>query len=121
MAESSGIDWMSKALAYNSERRKVRFMEAQQTGAAWLVECRDLYDSSDADAGVYFEACYTESDVDKMVARMDGMTPERILGIYSLARAVELLGPGLRVCPISQFKRLSDNENRRRLVWVASD
>jgi hypothetical protein len=27
----------------------------------------------------------------------------------------------LRVCPISQFKRLSDNENRRRLVWVASD
>src|SRR3984957_1219740 len=27
----------------------------------------------------------------------------------------------LRVCPISQFKRPSDNENRRRLVGVASD
>jgi hypothetical protein len=95
MAESSGIDWMSKALARNSERRKARFMEAQQTGATWLVECRDLYDSLDGDAGVYFKACYTESDVNKMVARMDGTTPDRILGIYSLARPVELLGPGL--------------------------
>jgi hypothetical protein len=53
--------------------------------------------------------------------------PSKLFDGVDQRLCIHLAGPSaaiataLRVCPISQFKRLSDNENRRRLVWVASD
>src|SRR4051812_8002789 len=96
MSEANEEHPMSKAIALNYERLKVRFEEARLAGAAWLVECRDLYDAFDADAGVYFQPCVSESEVDELVARSQGKSAERVLAIYSLSHPVNTQGVGLK-------------------------
>jgi len=99
----SGADWLDEALRRNNERRAVRYAEAAAAGAAYLVECRDLWDASDDDAGVYFVACHAETEVDALVAQDplrdgDGVVRgpgDPVMGIYSVPHPLDAQGPGL--------------------------
>jgi hypothetical protein len=42
------------AVRLNAKRREERYAEHRAAGKAWLIECRDLWDAEDEDAGVYF-------------------------------------------------------------------
>lgn len=86
----------STAVELNWLRLQQRFALASSGGQRWLVECRDLGDALDADAGVYFVECADEAAVDQMAADRDDTNPyERLLGIYDLRKALHLQGAGL--------------------------
>ncbi|HRE30251.1 MAG TPA: hypothetical protein PK954_26655 [Anaerolineales bacterium] len=89
-------NWMLQALKLNRGRRAVNHAEAAQAGAAYLVECRDLWDAHDTDAGVYFVPCATEAEVTALVNQHNETDPnDRILGIYRVDAPIEPQGPGL--------------------------
>lgn len=96
MPEEDHENGLKHALQINRERRALRHAEAAGAGAAWLVECRDLWDAHDEDAGVYFVACATDDDVTGLVGRLDDDNPnDRILGIYRISEPITPQGPGL--------------------------
>jgi hypothetical protein len=83
-----------RATRLNAARRAASFARFRDAGAAWMVECRDLWDSEDDDAGVYFEEF---ADGYKMNEFIEGLDPssDRILGIYDLSKPLDPQGPGL--------------------------
>ena len=96
MADDEGESFIERALRLNRTRRESRHADAARAGAAWLVECRDLWDSPDEDQGVYFVACKTEADVAALVEPLDDDNPnDRVLGIYRVRDPVIPQGPGL--------------------------
>lgn len=101
MEPEKPTNWLASAVALNWQQLQQRYSEAQKSGAAWLVECRDMYDAVEDDAGIYFEPCSDAAAVDKMVADFDSRFT-KILGIYSLRKPLESQGTGLTV---SQWKR----------------
>jgi hypothetical protein len=87
---------MLAAVRRNRERLEQRFAAAAANGQRWLVECRDLGDAFDADAGVYFVECADDAAVDQVVARCtDDNSYDRVLGIYDLRRPLGEQGGGL--------------------------
>jgi len=81
-------NWLLNAIALNVARRKEEFAEFRATGAAWMLECQDLWDFHDEDAGVYFLPRETAAEVDDYLGQLDEEN-YRVLGIYSLARPLE--------------------------------
>lgn len=88
---------MLEALELNARRRRECFAEAEAGGAAYLVECRDLWDAFERDGGVYFEACADAVEVDALIAAFDGQGWSAILGIYNLRHPLDGQGAGLDV------------------------
>jgi hypothetical protein len=82
------------AIELNSKRCSERFGEFKAAGAMWMIECRDLWDSEDEDAGVYFVECKNGYEVNDFIKKMDALS-DRILGIYDLSRPLNDQGPGL--------------------------
>jgi hypothetical protein len=84
------------AIHENRQRLEKRFATAASGGQKWLVECRDLGDAFDADAGVYFVECPDDAAVDQLVAQCTDDNPyDRLLGIYDLRQPLDPQGPGL--------------------------
>lgn len=87
---------LKTVLHHNALRRQKQFKQALHDGAQWLVECRDLGDRFDEDAGVYFVPLYSVEEVNDLVALY---TPDnewdQILGIYALNMPLESQGSGL--------------------------
>lgn len=78
-------DWMGEAIALNRKRLENRAADARAKGFRWLVECRDLGDAYDRDAGVYFVPCEDEAKVNEVVARKGPDNPyDRVLGVFDL-------------------------------------
>jgi len=85
---------MLHAIELNSQRLVTRFAECKNSGAMWLLECRDLWDSEDEDAGVYFVECSSGYAVNNFIKKMDPLS-DRILGIYDLSKPLKNQGAGL--------------------------
>ena len=84
------------AIERNRERLRARFAAADRSRVRWLVECRDLGDAFEADAGVFFSECADDAAVDALAARFTEEHPaNRILGIFDLARPLEEQKGGL--------------------------
>lgn len=83
-----------RAIRINAERRGERYAEFRQAGAAWMAECRDLWDSEDDDAGVYFVEFADGYALRTFIAGLEAAS-DRILGIYDLAKPLDPQGPGL--------------------------
>jgi hypothetical protein len=83
-----------RAIELNSSRRAKRFAEFKNSGASWMLECRDLWDSEDDDAGVYFVNCRTGYEVDDFIKNLDGLS-DKILGLYDLSKPLADQGPGI--------------------------
>jgi hypothetical protein len=91
-AEPSNPLW--RAVQINARRRAERCGEFRAAGAAWMLECRDLWDSEDEDAGVYFVSCVDDRAVERRLGELDPAS-DRLLGIYDLSKPLEPQGPGL--------------------------
>jgi hypothetical protein len=88
--------WLLNAVRKNDERRQVRFVEGQRQGMRWMLECRDMWDASDDDGGVYFSLCASESDVTAIAQHLNGTnTEDRLLGIYDLSKPLIPQGAGI--------------------------
>lgn len=85
--------WMQKSLAIARERRKVRYIEAKEQGCHWLLECRDMLDAFDDDAGLYFELFKTRKEVDEKVGKSGGS--QKVMGIYDLSLPLREQGSGI--------------------------
>lgn len=94
MAESDESNPMLRAIELNAKRRVVRYAELRAEGASWMLECRDLWDSEDEDAGVYFAGCADGREVGEFIRGMD-RSSDRLLGIYDLSKPLAGQGPGL--------------------------
>ena len=69
------------------DRRSVRFAEGQAQGAIWMLECQDLWDSSDPDEGVYFHLAKTTEEARREVCNVLAHPRDlRVLGVYKLDR-----------------------------------
>ena len=87
---------INTVIRQNALRRQKRFKQAHQTDAQWFVECRDLGDAFDRDAGIYFCTYDTIEEVDQCVAQRPPTNPyDRIMGIYHLAIPIDQQEPGL--------------------------
>jgi hypothetical protein len=87
---------MLRAVQVNSSRLAQRFAEARQGNSAWLVECRDLGDAFDEDAGVYFVPCPDEAAVAELVAKCSDDNPyDKLLGIFNLHKPLDAQGGGV--------------------------
>ncbi|MBL8095623.1 MAG: hypothetical protein JNL73_15730 [Anaerolineales bacterium] len=87
---------LQRAVEINRERRTVRHAEAAHVGAAYLVECRDLWDADDADAGVYFVPCVGVAEVTALALEFSDDNPnDRLLGVYRVSEPVAGQGAGL--------------------------
>jgi len=86
-------NWLRNALANARTRRKVRYAEVKEQGYSWLLECRDLWDAHDDDAGVYFVECKTRKEVDDKVKK--NAYEEKVMGIYDLSQPLNEQGPGI--------------------------
>lgn len=92
---ANGFDLLSAATK-NWERLQQNFAAAKTHGDTWLVECRDLSEAFDADAGVYFSPCQDDAAVDELVTRCsDENHYDRVLGIYDLRRPLNEQSVGL--------------------------
>lgn len=87
--------WMMRAIRLNDKRCKQYYAEFKAKGAKWMVECRDLWDSEDDDAGVYFVDCASEKAVTKTVLEMKKRETDKVLGIYDLSKPLVEQGPGI--------------------------
>ena len=84
------------AARLNSERRPLRFAMGVEQGQAYMLECRDMGDHDDDDAGVYFSYCADDEELREAVHRMpDDHHWDRILGIFDLRRPLAEQGLGL--------------------------
>jgi hypothetical protein len=87
---------LAAAVKLNRERLERSFGRAAARGQRWLLECRDLGDAFDSDAGVYFVECADDAAVAQVVARCTDANPyDRLLGIYDLRKPLDPQGPGL--------------------------
>ena len=86
-------NWLTNALAIARERRKIRYAEAKEQGYSWLLECRDLWDAHDNDAGVFFSFCHTRPEVDEKVKKSSGT--QKVLGIYDVRQPLKEQGAGI--------------------------
>ncbi len=78
-------DWVSEAIALSRKRLENRAADARSKGFRWLVECRDLGDAYDRDAGVYFVPCEDEAMVHETIVHKGSDNPyDRVLGIFDL-------------------------------------
>ena len=79
--------WMSDAVALNRKRLAKRADEARALGFRWLVECRDMWDAHDDDAGVYFVPCEDEEKVGEVISIRDpdAAMSDKVLGIFDLS------------------------------------
>jgi hypothetical protein len=90
-------DWLTNAVQINQRRRLQKYWEGREKGAAWLVECRDMWDAMDEDAGAYFVFCANEQEVEEALRQRPLDSPDdRVLGIYRLDRPLDSQGPGIR-------------------------
>ena len=90
-------DWMSEAIALNRKRLENRAADARAKGFRWLVECRDLGDAYDRDAGVYFVPCADEAKVHEAIVNKGPDNPyDRVLGIFDLEAPVGEQDGGVR-------------------------
>ena len=88
--------WLLNAVRKSDERRQVRFTEGQQQGMLWMLECRDMWDASDDDGGVYFSLCKSAADVTAIAQHLNGTnTDDRLLGIYDLSKLLIQQGAGI--------------------------
>ncbi|MBN1270238.1 MAG: hypothetical protein JXB04_11675 [Kiritimatiellae bacterium] len=94
MTDVDGSSPMFRAVVLNARRRAEYYAKFRAAGAAWLLECRDLWDSEDDDAGVYFTDCSSERGVDTCIRELDPLT-DRVLGIYDLSKPLDEQGVGL--------------------------
>lgn len=90
------FEGLQRALRLNAEGRAGAFAGAASAGAMWLVECRDLWDASDEDAGVFYQPCADDAGVDRLLAEYADGEWHSVLGIYDVRRPLEAQGPGLR-------------------------
>ena len=80
----------------NRKRLTEVITEVRPTGCKWVVECRDMWDAHDDDAGVYFVPCKTDRDVDRIAKSCIGDNPHtRLLGVLDVSRALDEQWPGL--------------------------
>lgn len=87
---------LSAAAKLNRERLEKRFNSADRRSHQWLVECRDLGDAFDKDAGVYFVACENESTVNQLIAnKTDDNMYDRVLSIFDLRNPLSAQGVGV--------------------------
>ncbi len=78
------------AIRLNRERLRRKFDDADRNRLRWLVECRDLGDAFDADAGVFFVECPDDAAVEQLAARFtDDNAYNRILGIFDLRKPLD--------------------------------
>ncbi len=89
------IKWLLKSLAIAHERREVRYIEAKKQGYRWLLECRDMWDAYDDDAGLYFETYKTRTEVDTKVEKSGG--DQMVMGIFDLSLPLNNQGVGVSV------------------------
>lgn len=89
-------DWINRALHLSRQARERRYSEGKGEGAIYMLECRDMWDADDQDAGVFFTLHKTR---EQAVARIREMqkTPdhERVLAVYDLRQPLLSQGPGL--------------------------
>jgi hypothetical protein len=87
---------LDAAAKLNAERLERAFATAIANDNLWLVECRDLFDAYDHDAGVYFVECKDDRAVNEVVARCtDDSHFDRLLGIFNLRKPLDGQGVGL--------------------------
>ena len=84
-----------EAARLNAERRPLRFAEGRAQGADYMLECRDLGDSEDRDAGVYFKFCSAHELASELAKMPDDDPWNRVLGIFNLALPLEQQGLGI--------------------------
>ena len=89
---SEADNWLRNALTIARERRKVRYAEAKEQGYSYMLECRDMYDAFDNDAGVYFSFCNTRTEVIEKIKKGNG---DPIIGIYDLSQPLKKQGAGI--------------------------
>lgn len=85
---------ITHAVKLNSKRCARYYAEFKAAGAMWMLECRDLWDSEDEDAGVYFVDCSSTRAVNNFIMKMNRFS-DRLLGIYDLTKPLIEQGPGL--------------------------
>ena len=95
---------IENAVSLNWERLQQRFADAQGSGTAWLVECRDMYDALDEDFGVYWERHPDDASVDKLLAESEKKCI-KVLGIYDLRQPLVGQGTGLKLAQWHERKR----------------
>lgn len=87
--------WINRALHLSRAARERRYAEGKAQGAAYMLECRDMWDADDQDAGVFFTLHKSREEA---VARIREMakTPdhERVLAVYDLRQPLLPQGPG---------------------------
>ncbi len=76
------------AVRINTARLEKAFAEADRETYRYLVECRDMYDAHDHDAGVYCRLVRDAAEVTHllMTTLSLGPTHDKLLGIYDLRR-----------------------------------
>ncbi len=75
-----------------------------------MVECRDLWDASDADGGVYFSLEESNAAVRNLIVSAQAQPNDiRVLGIYSLGQELLKQGPGLRAEQFLELYRAESN------------
>jgi len=85
--------WLLKSFAIAGERRGVRYIEAKEQGYRWMLECRDMWDAYDEDAGLYFETYKTRAEVDAKVEKSSG--DQKVMGIFDLSLPLNDQGVGV--------------------------
>jgi hypothetical protein len=95
-SEDEGVH--PQAVSYNYNRLENRFAEAREAGQRWVVECRDLWDANDADAGVYFDLRENAEAVDKLVSHSQNRQAyTSVLGIFDTQQPLRDQGCGFTV------------------------
>jgi len=87
-------NWLQNAHALAAAERKRLYGKFRASGAAWMLECRDMWHGLEEDAGEYFLPFANVAEVSDFVNRMNEDS-DRVLGIYSLTKPLEEQGPGL--------------------------
>jgi hypothetical protein len=94
MTDSAESNPLWRAVQLNARRRERRYAEHRAAGKAWMIECRDMWDAEDDDAGVYFVGCADAAAVTRYLNDLDPSS-DRVLGIYDLSKPLVPQGPGL--------------------------
>jgi len=87
-------NWLQNAHALAAAERKTLYAKFSASGAARMLECRDMWHGLEEDAGEYFLPFDNVAEVSDYVNRMNEDS-DRVLGVYSLARPLKEQGPGL--------------------------
>lgn len=86
----------TEAIRRNRARLEKLFAEADPQATRFLAECRDLGDTHDEDAGVYFVRLRDEAAVTELLTTR--LVPDnhydKLLAIYDLTQPLAGQGPG---------------------------